>query len=270
VGTVIALILTTLIVPPGGRRGRTRVPSQPRVHGIATVPYREAMGRSTRQSEQEAPSRAVPATRLLLVDDHLMFSESLRRLLETEPDIEVAATAASVAEACIATDTYEPDVVVLDYLLPDGTGADAAQRIRHHRPDLKLLMLTGREDGRTMAAAIEAGCDAFVAKRGPAEDVVHAVRALAAGRTALPRPLLSDAMPFLARRKGALTRREREVLQLVSEGRSVAGVAAALGVAPTTVRNHVQRAMTKLKVHSRTEAIAAAVREGLIRGPARD
>jgi DNA-binding NarL/FixJ family response regulator len=206
--------------------------------------------------------------RILVVDDHAIFAEALTRLLATEPGLEVAGTAGTIAAACDALRRKAADLVVLDYALPDGTGADAAPRLRAIRDDVRILVLTGRVDGMTVAAAIEAGCDGFVPKAAGTEVLLEAVRAVGEGRAALPSEAVAAAIPYL--RDVELSRREREVLQRISEGGTVPAIAQQLGLSAHTVRNHAQRAMTRLGVHSRTEAVAEAIRRGFISGPEPD
>jgi DNA-binding NarL/FixJ family response regulator len=203
--------------------------------------------------------------RILVVDDHAIFAEALQRLLATEPGLQVVGTAGTIAEACEALRRTAVDLVVLDYALPDGTGADAVPRLRAIRGDVRILVLTGRVDGMTVAAAIEAGCDGFVPKSAGTEELIDAVRAVAEGRAALKSESVAAAVPFL--RDVELSRREREVLQRLSEGATLPVIAEQLRLSVHTVRNHAQRAMTRLGVHSRGDAVTEAIRRGFISGP---
>ncbi len=212
------------------------------------------------------------AIRVLVVDDHRMFAESLVRLLEDERDIEVVGTATRISEATEAVARTAPDLVLLDYLLPDGDGTKAIHEIRRVAPGTKVVVLTALNDERALMAALGAGCDGFVTKDRASDELVHAVRAVAAGEVQIPPDLLARALPRLRGgddAAGALTRRELEVLELLADGMPNPGIAAHLHISINTVRNHVQNLLTKLGAHSRLEAVALGIRRGLVAGPGR-
>ncbi len=198
--------------------------------------------------------------RVLVVDDHRMFAESLVRVLGDEPDIEVTGVAVSAADATAQLPGAHADVCVLDYQLPDRDGAATIGELRRLVPGLRVVMLTGLAQDHTARAAYEAGCSAFVTKDRAAHDLVDAVRAAHAGLTApAPGPAKSSA----ADRFG-LTPREREVLRLLAEGSSTDDIMARLFVSRNTVRTHVQKVIGKLGAHSKLEAVAVARREGIV------
>jgi DNA-binding NarL/FixJ family response regulator len=215
----------------------------------------------------DADSRA-GSMKVLVVDDHRMFAESLVRLLSDEADIVVSGIAGTVAEAREAARADPPDVVVLDYRLPDGDGARAAELIRHESPDASMVVLTGYSDEEALLAAIEAGCSSFVTKDKAADELVAAVRAAYAGESVISPGMLGRVLPRLRHDseagKPALTPRELEVLGLLAEGLSNAAVAERLVVSVNTVRNHVQNVLTKLGAHSKLEAVTLASRRGLV------
>jgi DNA-binding NarL/FixJ family response regulator len=211
--------------------------------------------------------------RVLVVDDHRMFAESLTRLLEDEDDIEVAGIAATVEEAETAARRYSPDVVLLDYWLPDGDGAAAVEAVRRGNPDARIVMMSASGEDSLLGVALDVGCSSFVTKDRTAQELVDAVRVVGAGETwfapsSLVRLVQSARAPESAG-TGPLTAREREVVQLMVDGVSTAGIARELGVSVNTVRNHTQSVLRKLSAHSRLEAAAAAVRLGLARPPQR-
>jgi DNA-binding NarL/FixJ family response regulator len=211
--------------------------------------------------------------RVLVVDDHRMFAESLVRLLGDEPDIEVTGIAASVEEAESAAREHTPDVVLLDYWLPDGEGAVAVEAVRRGSPTSKIVMMSASGDDSLLGVALDVGCSSFVTKDRTAQELVDAVRVVGAGETwfapsSLVRLVQSARSPEHAP-AGPLTAREREVVQLMVDGMSTAGIAQVLGVSVNTVRNHTQSVLRKLNSHSRLEAAAAAVRLGLARPPQR-
>jgi DNA-binding NarL/FixJ family response regulator len=207
--------------------------------------------------------------RVLITDDHAVFADGLAALLEAQPDMGVAAVAGDVAQAASLAGTAHPDVVLMDYELPDGNGVEATTRVLDACPTAKVVMLTSYSDEAILLAAIEAGCAGFVTKHRAAREVIEAVRAAAAGEALIAPDLLARLLPRVVRGTASsalapVTNREREVLELLAEGRSNQAVAQTLGVTLNTVRNHVQNILTKLHAHSRLEAVATAVREGLI------
>jgi DNA-binding NarL/FixJ family response regulator len=209
--------------------------------------------------------------RVLVVDDHRMFAESLMRLLGDQDDIEVAGIAATVEEAASATREHHPDVVLLDYFLPDGDGAAACAAVHRASPDSKIVMMSASGDESLVGVALEAGCSSFVTKDRTAQELVDAVRTVSAGNTFFAASSLARLVSTTRVQDGAertpLTAREREVVQLMVDGSSTADIAAHLGVSVNTVRNHTQSVLRKLGAHSRLEAAATAVRLGYARSP---
>src|SRR5262249_13333885 len=153
---------------------------------------------------------------VLLVDDHDLVLESIRRALGAEADLEVVGAVSSVADARNAVRAQAPDVVVMDYQLPDGTGAEATSMLLAEHPHLQVVMLTGRSSGATLADALEAGCAGFVAKEGRFDTLVQAIRAAAAGEIFVPQHLVEELAAHLRPRPPSLgadlTDRELEVL----------------------------------------------------------
>ena len=212
--------------------------------------------------------------RVLVVDDHRMFAESLMRLLDDEADIEVAGIAATVEEAESAAREHSPDVVLLDYWLPDGDGARGVEAVRRGNPSARIVMMSASGDESLLGVALDVGCSSFVTKDRTAQELVDAVRVVAAGETwfapsSLVRLVQAARAPESSGVGGSLTAREREVVQLMVDGSSTAGIARELGVSVNTVRNHTQSVLRKLGAHSRLEAAAAAVRLGIARPPQR-
>ncbi|MGZ4210762.1 MAG: response regulator [Actinomycetota bacterium] len=215
--------------------------------------------------------RAEGKTTVLVTDDHQMFAQGLARSLAEHDDITVVGTAGTVEEAVAAARLHRPDVVLMDYELPDGTGVDAAERIRADLPETKVVMVTSYTDEAVLVRAIEAGCSGYVTKHKVVEEVVSAVRAAAAGEALISPAMLARLLPKLRPTKrgiGAdLTSREIEVLSLLAEGLPNQAIAYRLVISVHTVRHHVQNIITKLQAHSKLEAVATAAREGIIRYP---
>ena len=207
-------------------------------------------------------------TRVLIVDDHRMFVDSLVRLLEDEADLVVVGVASTIAEALRSVRAQHPDVVLLDYRLPDGDAPACIAELRHLAPDARVLVMTGLGDDATLEAAREAGCAGVVTKDRAAQDLVEGLRTVAAG------DLIAGAWSPLRRVPGArrpvdpgLTAREREVLEALAAGKSTEDIATSLHISPVTVRNHVQRILAKLDARSRLEAVALGIRAGIIAPP---
>lgn len=206
--------------------------------------------------------------RVLVVDDHPVFATSLARTLADEPDIDIVATASSIADGLRCIDVGV-DVALCDYRLGDGTGVEFASAALRAQPDLKVVMLTASNDESILAAAIEAGCSGFVTKSEPLETVIAAIRGAVSGEAIITPTLLTRLLPRLAPkprgRNPDLTEREREVLGLVARGLSNQEIADELTIALDTARNHVRAVLSKLGVHSKLQAAAVAVQRGLVR-----
>jgi len=213
--------------------------------------------------------------RVLLVDDHQLLVDALSHALEGIPDIRVVAVARSVAEARMAA-REQLDVVLMDYHLPDGTGAEATRAIKSRWPSARVVMLTAVSDDETILESIQAGADGYLTKDRAMSDVVEAVRAAHGGEILLPRAVVFG----IARRVAAarersetlpvaepLTPRELEVLKTLVEGLPSREICARLFIAPNTLRTHTQNIMSKLQVHSKLEAVAFALRHRMVEPP---
>ncbi len=207
--------------------------------------------------------------RVVLVDDHQMLLETLTEVLRLESSIEVVGAGASAAEAVRLVTETQPDVVVLDYHLPDGIPTEVAPRLLEACPSTRVMILSGSGDERSLIAAFDAGCIGFVTKDKAVGELVIAVRQVHAGQAYVPASLLGALIPHVGRRDERLghdlSTREREVLERLCRGMSSAAIAAELFLSVHTVRNHIQGILTRLHVHSKLEAVAVATREGLFR-----
>ena len=198
---------------------------------------------------------------MLVVEDHQVVAEGLAALINGQNDMTVVGTAGSVAEAIARANELSPDIVLMDFRLTDGTGADAGHGIRRTKPDTKLIFLTREDSDVARFAALEAGASAFIHKSRAAQEVVDAIRTVAGGGTLFtPRSIAS----LLNKRREVesqlerLTSREKEVLRLMAEGISSRDIAGKLGISYTTVRTHIRSLGSKLGVHSKLEAIVKA------------
>jgi two-component system response regulator DevR len=202
----------------------------------------------------------------MIVEDHQVVTDGLAALLEDQPDMIVVGSASSLAESVERAAEQAPDVLLLDFRLPDGTGAQAGARIRELRPDVKLIFLSRDDSDTVRLAAMEAGASAFVHKSRAAAEVMDAIRAVASGRNLFtPRTIAT----LLSRRRTTselvqrLTPRERAVLRMVATGLSSRAIASQMGISYTTVRTHIRSLGRKLDVHSKLEATVKARELGL-------
>jgi two-component system response regulator DevR len=206
------------------------------------------------------------ATRVFLLDDHQVVREGVRRLLEADPDLTVVGEAATAEEALAAIALARPDVAVLDVRLPDGNGVDVCREIRSRHPEVTCLILTSFADDEALAHAVLAGASGYVLKQIQGNELVNAVRSVAAGHSLIP-PATAERVLAELRRADAereeverLTAREREILGLIAEGKTNREIGAALFLAEKTVKNYVSNLLTKLGMARRSEAASYATR----------
>jgi DNA-binding NarL/FixJ family response regulator len=208
---------------------------------------------------------------VLIIDDHRMFAESLARLLADEEDIAVLATAASGSEGIELADRLRPQVVLVDYRMPERDGVAIAAEIKRRDPKIMVVMLAGSAEDRVLLAAIEVGCSGFLTKDRAAAEVADVVRVAARGEAFISPPLLARLLPKLDRTHRALgadlSEREREILASLARGWTNQVIASELHLSVNTVRNYVQSVLSKLGAHSKLEAVSTAVREGIINYP---
>ncbi|MEW1678675.1 response regulator [Streptomyces noursei] len=228
--------------------------------------------------------------RVLLADDQEMVRDALRAVIGRRPDFEVVGTAADGAEAVALAVALRPDVVVMDVRMPGTNGVEATGRLHaewpHPGPPPRVLVLTTFDLDEYVHAALRAGAGGFLLKNSPPDQLAHAIRVVAGGEamlapsvtqrligafTALPAGLLPGAPPppgDAARRVGALTARELEVLVLLARGRSNLQIGEELGLSQATVKSRVNRILTRLGVENRVQAALLAHEAGLLRtGP---
>lgn len=211
---------------------------------------------------------------VVIIDDHTMFAQSLARLLDTEEDVQVLGTAATAAEGRRVVEQHRPRVLLLDVNLPDESGLSVATEVKEQWPETMVVVVTGSSDDNTLLAAVEAGCSGLLTKDRAASEVAEAIRAAAAGESLISSAQLVRILPRMRRSHQEvghdLTEREREILTHMATGASNREIAGKLFLSVHTVRNHVQGVLTKLGAHSKLEAVATAVRTGILAYPARD
>ncbi len=205
--------------------------------------------------------------RLVVIDDHGMVAEALAASLGGEPDIEVLGVAQTGAAGIDLAVSTVAEVALVDFRLPDMTGSDVVRGITDRLPSCRCVVLTGTGQDRALLDAMEAGAVGFVTKDQRFGDVVDAVMAAAAGEVRFPPALLARVLPELRRDptvRTRLSRRERDVLDLMAAGKGNSEIAEALFISINTVRTHVANVLMKLGAKTRGEAVAVAIREGLV------
>jgi DNA-binding NarL/FixJ family response regulator len=212
--------------------------------------------------------------RVVLADDQEMVRAGLRMLLDFQPDLEVVGEAADGLAAVDVVTRTRPDVVLMDVRMPRCDGIEAARRIVAALPETAVVVLTTFDDDASLAEALRAGVSGFLLKVAPPEQLLHAVRTVAAGNGLLDpavtlRVIAASAAapapdPAAAARLASLTQRETDVLRLVAEGLTNAEIAGRLYLGEATVKTYLSRMLTKLDLRDRVQAVAFAFRSGLV------
>jgi DNA-binding NarL/FixJ family response regulator len=203
------------------------------------------------------------AIRVFLLDDHEIVRRGVRELLEAEPDIEVVGEASTAAEALARVPATRPDVAVLDVRLPDGNGVTVCRELRSNMPELACLMLTSFADDEALFDAIMAGAAGYVLKQIRGNDLVGAVRTVAAGGSLLDPKAAAAVMERMRAPKAAdplagLTEQERRILELIGEGLTNRQIGERMFLAEKTVKNYVSNLLSKLGLQRRTQAAVLA------------
>jgi two-component system, NarL family, response regulator LiaR len=228
---------------------------------------------SARHTARERPSawRSALAEqiRVLLVDDHAVVREGLRTFLALQEGIEIAGEAADGEEAVRAGERLRPDVVLMDLVMPKLDGVAAMRILRERVPKTRVIVLTSFLDDDKLLPALRAGAAGYLLKNTPPQELVRAVRAAHAGEALLDPVVAARLVESLAASGeeepiDRLTKREREVLELIGRGLPNKRIALELGVAEKTVKTHVSHVLAKLGVTDRTQAAVIAVRAGLV------
>jgi two-component system response regulator NreC len=206
--------------------------------------------------------------RVVLADDHVLVRQGLKSLLERE-GVQVAGEASDGQEAVQQVLSIRPDIAILDISMPILNGVDAARNIGRLAPKTKVILLTQHGEDQYISGALEAGVRGYVLKNQVASDLVRAIQQVSHGQVYLS-PGVSAALMDAYRSKSnkpadPLTPRERQVLQLIAEGKSTKDVASLLGISVKTAESHRTRLMQKLDIHETASLVRYAVRRGIVR-----
>ncbi len=211
------------------------------------------------------------AIRIVLADDHGLVRAGVAMMIQQQPDMEVVGDADNGRGTVELARKFSPNIVLMDISMPDLNGIDATQQITALSPATRVVALTGRTDRRTVVDVLRAGASGYILKNAPAEELMLAIRTVAQGKVYLSPSIAGGVLEDLRQHApasgspefAALSLREREVLQLMAEGKSTKQIASALKVSKKTVDNHRAHLMAKLKVSTLAELIKYAIREGI-------
>jgi DNA-binding NarL/FixJ family response regulator len=207
--------------------------------------------------------------RVLIADDHDVVAEGLRHVIEAQDDMEIVASVRDGREAVRCTIETRPDIVLMDNAMPELNGTEATQLIAARVPEARVIMVSMHSDPVNACRALEAGASGYVIKKSAAREVVEAIRAVRAGKRYLSEPLSEAVIDRYVSRASTrdsampLSSRERQVLQLLAEGRSMAEIAASLSLSQKTVETYRARMMDKLAIHDLAGLVRFAIKQGI-------
>lgn len=213
------------------------------------------------------------STSIVLADDHAVFREGTRRLLQEEPDLRVVGEAGTGQEAVDVVRALKPDLVVMDVVMPGLTGIEATREIKRSQPGTAVLILSAYDDDRYVLGLLEAGAAGYLLKGAGSHELIQAIRAIAAGEAVLDPAVTARLLARASRPPGLAhddadgdhpTEREMDVLKLAGRGLGNKEIAAALCLSVPTVKAHLVNVFNKMSVGSRTEAVLQALLRGWI------
>ncbi len=211
---------------------------------------------------------------MLIVDDHVLFRQGLVSLFNQEPDFEVIGEAGNVSEAIEAANHLKPDLILMDFSLPDGSGVEATQAILKTRPETNIIFLTMHEDDERLFSAIRSGAKGYLLKNLPVAKLLNSLRAIKEGQAPISREMTGRIINAFARSGSSkpgdspnlieiLTNREIDIFYELTTGASNQEIAERLFISENTVKNHVHNILEKLEMSNRREVTSYAIRHGL-------
>ncbi|WP_110928380.1 response regulator [Bacillus massiliglaciei] len=222
-------------------------------------------------------------TSIVIIDDHQLFREGVKRILDFEASFDVVAEGDDGSEAINLVETYQPDVVIMDINMPNVNGVEATQMLVSRYPDTKVIILSIHDDENYVQHALKTGAQGYLLKEMDADALIEAVRVVADGgsylhpkvthnlvkeyrRLAVEEGSEGDTVhaPEIRRPLHLLTRRECEVLQLLADGKSNRSIGETLYISEKTVKNHVSNILQKMNVNDRTQAVVLAIKNGWV------
>ena len=200
--------------------------------------------------------------RIMCVDDHPLMHKGLSALIESQPDMTIVGAVSNAGDTLASFREKKPDITLMDLRLPDGNGIDAMISILNEYPEAQIIILTMFEGDVEIQRALKSGASGYILKNMPPEDLLQVIRNVNAGKKRLHPVIAANIADHLAEEN--LTPREREVLQLISEGNSNKEIGSRLFISEETVKGHVKNILGKLGASDRTQAVSIAVRRGII------
>jgi two-component system, NarL family, response regulator NreC len=220
---------------------------------------------------------AANPVRILICDDHILFSEGVKAILRPETSMEIVGEAKDGRQAVEKVKELDPDLVLMDVQMPDLSGFEATRRVLAIKPNLKVLMLTMHDEEQLVARCLEAGAAGYIVKDAPSTQLIYAIETVMKGERYLSPVVLKKVVsgyvhnsPRPQTSYDRLSPREREILKLLAEGRSIKEIAVQLNVSVKTVDVHKYNLMRKIDVHDRSELIRYAIQKRLIEIPIAD
>jgi DNA-binding NarL/FixJ family response regulator len=211
--------------------------------------------------------------KVLIADDHVIFRQGLRLLLEREKDIQVIGESGDGPETILQAQKLKPDIILLDISMPKMDGVEVARRLKKILPDIKIIILTTYSDDQFIFELIKIGVSGYVLKESASADLIYSIKMVSEGNSFLDPRMSKRVMDKFSQmtsskddfiKYGKLTHREKNILQLIAEGKSNKAIAGKLYISPKTVENHRMNIMRKLNIHNSIGLIKFALRLGLI------
>jgi DNA-binding NarL/FixJ family response regulator len=222
----------------------------------------------TKPAKSSQRARREKSMRILIVDDHPVTRDGLRAALTTSGEIEIVGEVSSGEEAILASKELTPDVIFMDVRMPGISGIEATRAIRENQPDAKVILFTVDESRTAVADAIRAGVSGYLLKDVSASELIQAAKLAVDGKAVihptLTRAFIEEVQYVEHRPETPLSRRESQILQRVAYGATTKEVARDLGISAHTVKTHLERIFEKLGANDRAQAVAIALRKGLV------